>query len=256
MQVIGSKNLPHGTLVAARFLSLKSITHKSIDSMNSTNELHSKRVVAMLWLVSAHTSLLLASNAGGAKMIGLPGGLAASATVFSYAATFPLADCINELGGPRAARRAVNIGFVGLLVLVGFLQLCIYAPPASFWTDQAAFEKTLGFGWRILLGGWLSYMVGNHVDVIIFHAIRKKTGEKWFWLRKNVSTAVSQLIDTIIFMTVAFWGVFPIAKAIPGQYLLKFAVAVVCTPLSYLLLKFVRRAFDEKPATTSASVAT
>lgn len=216
------------------------------------NELYSKRVTAMLWLISAHTSLLLASNAGGAKMIALPGGLAASATVFSYAVTFPIADIINELGGPRMARRAVNIGFMALVILVGFLALCIHAPSASFWNDQAAYEKTLGFGWRILLGGWLSYMVGNHVDVMIFHAIRKRTGEKWFWLRKNGSTAVSQLIDTVIFMTVAFGGVFPIAKAIPGQYLLKFAVAVVCTPLSYLLLKFVRRAFDDKSADANA----
>lgn len=215
--------------------------------MNKTDELYSKRTVAMICLISAHTALLLASNAGGAKMIAVFGGLAASATVFSYAATFPLADIINEIGGPRFARLAVNIGFGALIILVGFLQLCIWARPASFWTDQAAFEKILGFGPRILLGGWLSYLVGNHLDVWIFHAIRKRTGEKWFWLRKNVSTAVSQFVDTVIFMTVAFAGVFPIATAIPGQYLLKLAVAVVCTPISYLLLRFVRRAFAEKP---------
>lgn len=217
-------------------------------------ELYSKRTIAIIWLISAHSALLLASNAGGAKMIAVPGGLAASATVFSYAVTFPLADIINELGGPRAARLAVNIGFMALVVLVGFLQLCIVAPPAAFWHDQEAFAKTLGFGWRILLGGWLSYLVGNHLDVVIFHAIRKKTGEKWFWLRKNASTAVSQLVDTVIFMSVAFGGVFPIAKAIPGQYLLKFAVAVVCTPLSYLLLKLVRRAFAEKSTEASTSL--
>ena len=215
---------------------------------NTADDLYSKRTATMICLISAHTALLLASNAGGAKMIAVPGGLAASATVISYAVTFPLADIINELGGPRAARLAVNIGFGALVVLVSFLQLSIWAPPAPFWTDQAAYEKILGFGWRILLGGWLSYLVGNHVDVWIFHAIRKRTGEKWFWLRKNVSTAVSQLIDTVIFMTVAFAGIFPIASAIPGQYLLKFAVAVICTPLSYLLLKAVRRVFADKSA--------
>lgn len=193
-----------------------------------------------MWLISAHTALLLASNAGGAKMIALPWGLAASATVFSYAATFPIADIINELGGPRVARRAVNIGFMGLVILVAFLQICILAPAASFWLDQAAFEKTLGFGWRILMGGWLSYLIGNHIDVLLFQAIRKRTGEKWFWLRKNVSTIVSQLIDTIVFMFIAFWGVFPIASAIPGQYMLKLLVAVLCTPLSYLVLRLVR----------------
>lgn len=197
----------------------------------------------MICLISAHTALLLASNAGAAKMIAVPFGLAASATVFSYAATFPVADIINELAGPRTARLVVNIGFAAMVILVGFLQVCIWAPSASFWTDQAAFEKVFSFGPRAMLGGWSSYLIGNHVDVWIFHAIRKRTGERWYWLRKNVSTAISQLVDTVIFMTVAFAGVFPIASAIPGQYLLKFAVAVVCTPLSYLLLHFVRKSF-------------
>lgn len=196
---------------------------------------------AVFWLISIHTALLIASNAGGAKMIGLPWGLAASATVFSYAATFPLADCINEVGGKKIARLAVNIGFVGLLILVGFLQLSIWSPAAPFWNGQPAYEATLGFGWRILLGGWLSYLVGNHVDVSIFQWIRNRTGEKWFWLRKNVSTLISQAIDTVIFMSVAFGGVFPIAKAIPGQYLLKIIVALVLTPISYLAISAARR---------------
>jgi uncharacterized integral membrane protein (TIGR00697 family) len=219
------------------------------------NDIYSKRVTAMLWLISAHTCLLLSSNAGGAKMIALPGGLTASATVFSYAVTFPIADIINELGGPRLARRTVNIGFMALVILVAFLTICIHAPSAPFWNGQDAYEKTLGFGWRILLGGWLSYLIGNHVDVIVFHAIRRRTGERWYWLRKNGSTAISQLVDTVIFMTVAFGGVFPIAKAIPGQYLLKFAVAVVCTPLSYMLLTGVRRILAESDVKDNASQA-
>jgi queuosine precursor transporter len=118
-------------------------------------------------------------------------------------------------------------------------------PQPPFWQGQEAYQTTFGFGWRILLGGWLSYLVGNHVDVTIFHAIRRLTGERHYWLRKNGSTAVSQLIDTIIFMTVAFGGTFPIASAIPGQYLLKLAVAVICTPLSHVFLKVVRRMLTE-----------
>lgn len=205
-----------------------------------------KRIIVLIYLISAHTALLVASNAGGAKLIAVFAGLSASATVFSYALTFPIADIINELGGPKAARLAVNVGFLGLIILVGFLQLCIWAPPAPFWQGQEAYVATLGFGWRILLGGWLSYLVGNHVDVTVFHFIRKLTGEKHYWLRKNVSTAVSQLIDTIIFMTVAFAGVFPIATAIPGQYLMKMAIAIICTPLSYLVLWIARRSLGEK----------
>ena len=204
-----------------------------------------RRTTVLIWLISIHTSLLIASNAGGAKMIAVPGGLAASATVFSYAITFPLCDVINELFGKRAARLAVNVGLVGLVLSVAFFQLSIWAPAADFWKGQEAYVTTLGLGPRILLGGWLSYIIGNHVDVAVFHWIRRRTGDRAFWLRKNASTAVSQAVDTVIFMTVAFGGVFPIADAIPGQYLLKLAVAVVCTPLSYLIIRAARRFMTE-----------
>lgn len=201
-----------------------------------------------VWLLSLHTSLLIASNAGGAKMIAVAGGLAASATVFSYSITFPICDVINELFGRRAARLAVNVGLAGLIVSVVFFQISIAAPSASFWTGQDAYVQTLGLGPRILLGGWLSYLVGNHIDVTVFHWIRRMTGEQYFWVRKNVSTAVSQAVDTVIFMTVAFYGVFPIATAIPGQYLLKLGVAALCTPLSALVISMVKRRFVATPA--------
>ncbi|ACB74466.1 queuosine precursor transporter [Opitutus terrae] len=213
------------------------------------------KTTTFIWLLSVHTSLLIASNAGGAKMIAVFGGLAASATVFSYSMTFPICDIVNELYGKRAARLLVNVGLAGLVVSVCFFQVSIWAPPASFWKAQDAYVTTLGLGPRILLGGWLSYLVGNHVDVIVFHWIKRYTGEKHFWIRKNLSTAVSQALDTVIFMTIAFYGVFPIASAIPGQYLLKFAVALVCTPLSYLVLSVVRRSLQNDAASAAPQVA-
>ena len=211
---------------------------------------NSRDLSVYIWLLSLHTSLLIASNAGGAKMIAVAGGLAASATVFSYSITFPICDVINELFGRRAARLAVNVGLAGLVLSVVFFQISMAAPSAPFWTGQDAYVQTLGLGPRILLGGWLSYMVGNHIDVIIFHRIRRITGERYFWVRKNVSTAVSQAVDTLIFMTVAFYGVFPIATAIPGQYLLKLVIAVLCTPISSLVISQVKRRFA---ATTALS---
>lgn len=210
-------------------------------------------VIAMVWLISVHTALLIASNAGGAKMIALPWGLAASATVFSYAITFPVCDVINELYGREVARLTVNVGLAGLVISVLFFQFAIHAPAASFWEDQEAYVTTLGLGPRILAGGWLSYTVGNHVDVLVFAWIKSKTGERWFWLRKNGSTLVSQAVDTVIFMNVAFLGIFPIATAIPGQYLLKVAIALVCTPLSYGAIRaaksFMARDGRPEPAT-------
>jgi uncharacterized integral membrane protein (TIGR00697 family) len=214
--------------------------------MKYDDKVLNKQALILFWLISVHTSLLIASNAGGAKMIALPGGLSASATVFSYSITFPICDLINEFFGNRAARLTVNIGLAGLVISVLFFQFAIQAPGASFWNGQEAYASTLGMGWRILLGGWLSYTIGNHLDVWVFQRIKDLTGEKYFWLRKNGSTAISQLVDTCIFMGVAFGGVYPIATAIPGQYLLKLAIAVLCTPFSYLIIRLVRSSLPKE----------
>lgn len=221
---------------------------------SSAGGILTQRTVTAIWLISLHTSLLIASNAGGAKMIGLFGGLAASATVFSYSLTFPICDIVNELFGRGVARLMVNIGLAGLVVSVIFFQFSIWAPPASFWGGQQAYEATLGLGPRILAGGWLSYLVGNHIDVWIFHRLRILTRGRYFWFRKNLSTAVSQAIDTVIFMTVAFAGVFPIFPAIPGQYIIKLTVAISCTPLTYYAIRTTRRVL-ERPLRANRGIA-
>ena len=165
------------------------------------------------------------------QLVPLPFGFAASATVFSYAMSFAFTDTISELFGPSRARQAVIIGFVGLILSVAFFQISIHAPPAEGWGNQSAYQLTLGHSFRLLLGGWTSYAISQNLDVWIFHKVREKTQARHLWLRNNVSTAVSQFIDTCIFITVAFYGVFPIWNAILGQYLLKLIIAAIDTPL-------------------------
>lgn len=201
----------------------------------------SRRDLTLLWLISSHTSLLIAANAGGAKVIALGWGLTASATVFPYALTLPLCDVINELGGKRIARMAVDIGLVGLVLAVLFYQLSIVAPAAPFFANQAGYAATLGGGPRLLVGGLAGYWLGNRVDVWAFGVIRRLTGERWFWLRKNGSTLVSQAVDTLVFVVVAFGDSVPIVGVVVGQYLLKLAIAASATPVSYLAIALVRR---------------
>jgi len=192
-------------------------------------------------LVGLNAAILVASNAGGAKMIALPFGLAASATVFSYALSFTFTDAISEVFGRRYANLAVRVGFIGLVLSVLFFMVAIAAPPANFWAGQNAYVETLGHAWRILLGGWTSYMVSQHLDVWLFHRIRALTGDRHLWLRNNLSTAVSQFVDSVIFITIAFYGSFPIAGAIFGQYLIKLVIAALDTPVVYFVVHRLRR---------------
>ncbi|MGH8605276.1 MAG: queuosine precursor transporter, partial [Gammaproteobacteria bacterium] len=169
-----------------------------------------------LYLMTAHTALLVASNAGGAKMIAVTETLAASATVFSYSITFLLIGMIAELYGRDAAKTTIKVGFASLILSVAFFMVSIAAPPASFWNGQAAYEATLGLGPRLLLGGWTAYMVSQFMDVAIFWAIRKMTRGRHLWLRAVGSMTISQFVDTVVFMTIAFYGLFPLTSAIAG----------------------------------------
>lgn len=205
-----------------------------------------KSVIVLIALIGLNTALLVASNAGGAKLIALPFGLAASATVFSYALSFMFTDIISELYGLKAAKLAVYVGFGGLILAVLFFVISIAAPPAPFWPGQEGYAATLGFGPRLLLGGWTSYMVSQNLDVWIFHKLKEMTGGRHLWLRNNASTLVSQFVDTCIFITIAFYGTFPIVEAILGQYLLKLVIAVLDTPLVYLAVRYLRP--DTQPA--------
>ena len=197
------------------------------------NVLKEKDSSILIILVSLNTALLVASNAAGAKMIAVFGGLAASATVFSYALSFIFTDIISELYGSKRANYAVRIGFIGLLVSVIFFTISIAAPGASFWHNQEAYKTTLGLGPRLLLGGWTAYMVSQHLDVWIFHKLKRMTNGKHLWLRNNGSTLISQFVDTCIFITIAFYGIFPIVPAIFGQYSIKVIIAVLDTPIVY-----------------------
>lgn len=199
----------------------------------------------LIYLVSCNSALLVASNAAGSKMIALGDNLAASATVFPYALSYLFTDVISELYGKEAGNIAVRIGFLGLLISVIFFTIAIFAPAASFWENQVAYEKTLGLGPRLLAGGWLSYLISQHLDVWLFHKIRSLTGKKHLWLRNNGSTFISQFVDSCIFITVAFYGLFPIFPAIIGQYLIKLIIALLDTPMVYLAVKYLGRHIPE-----------
>ncbi len=189
----------------------------------------------LVYLATFHTALLVASNAAGAKMIAVPGGMAASATVFSYMATFVVLDVVAELFGKMYSKLVIKVGLGALLISVSFFELAIVAPAADFWNNQTAFQTTLGSSWRILLGGWTAYMASQYFDVWTFFRIKEsRIGAPRLWLRALISTALGQFVDTCIFMSVAFGGTFPLLPAIAGQYILKLILAVASVPVIYL----------------------
>ncbi|WP_254766036.1 queuosine precursor transporter [Salinilacihabitans rarus] len=189
--------------------------------------------------------------------------LALPGAALAYALTFLASDCYSELYGRKAAQVVVNVAFAMNFVVLLLVWSTIAAPAAD--PELAAqFETVLGASTNIVLGSLLAYVVSQNWDVIVFHRIRGYTDGDHLWLRNVASTASSQAIDTVIFVTVAF-AVAPavlgvgnvestslLLSLIVGQYLLKLLIAVLDTPVVYAVVALVRSrrtAAGEEPAT-------
>ncbi|MFB6128822.1 MAG: queuosine precursor transporter [Halorhabdus sp.] len=221
----------------------------------STERSESPLPVARLGLIALFVTALITSQVTASKLVGvdlpfavpLAGStLIVPAAAFAYAVTFFASDCYAELYGRRDATRLVNVAFAMNFVLLGLVWLAIEAPifaPGS--VNQSAFANVLGSSARIVAGSLLAYLVSQNLDVFTFHFLRDRTDGRALWLRNIGSTATSQFVDTLIFITVAFvvLGGTSLDNAvalIAGQYLVKLGVALLDTPFVYVVVGLVR----------------
>jgi hypothetical protein len=184
------------------------------------------------------TSLLL-SNIVATKIVQV-GGLILPAAVVLYPFTFLITDVISEVEGRKEAHQLVMMGFYMSVVMVFILTICGILPAAPFWKHQGAYEAILGATPRIVIASMIAYLISQTHDVWAFHWWRERTSGRYLWLRNNISTAASQLIDTVLFIGIAFGGLFPlktIALMTVSQYLIKVGIALCDTPFCYLLVR-------------------
>ena len=179
------------------------------------------------------TSLLIA-NVVSAKIVTF-GGLVIPAAIVAYPLTFLMTDVIGEIWGKEQANETVKLGFICQLISLILIGLAIILPVAPFADNQAEFKGIMAQSFRVVAASLVAYYCSQSWDVWVFHKIREKgTGNKW--LRNNLSTMTSQIIDTAIFITIAFIGTVPnIWVMISSQYLIKCEYALLDTiPFYYL----------------------
>ena len=157
------------------------------------------------------------------------------AAVIVYGSSFLLTDFLCEFHSKKDAKEAVWSGFLASLLLIIAIEIAIAWPSAPFWKAQEAFVTTLGTTWRVVVASLAAYVVSQNWDVHIFTKIKEKTEGKHLWLRNIGSTFTSQLIDTVIFISIAFYGTMPIVPLIIGQYIVKLIIAAMDTPFLYAL---------------------
>ncbi|MEY4930601.1 MAG: hypothetical protein RI909_1325 [Bacteroidota bacterium] len=163
---------------------------------------------------------------------------------------FITSDLINEYFGKPGVKRISYLAafFITYSFIVIFLTIKL--PPAQWWLEannqdaegnyfnmNFAFNKILGQGQRIIIGSLAAFLLGQLVDVFVFQKLRKLTGQKMLWLRATGSTLISQFIDSFVVLYIAFLGVFSGEQILAigiTNYIYKFSVAILLTPLIYL----------------------
>ena len=179
-----------------------------------------------------------------------------TAGVLLWPVVFIMTDIINEYYGPRGVKFLSY--FTIVLIIYSFLMFtgAIALHPADFWAkdyykgvpdSNLAFGGIFGQSQAIIVASLIAFLLGQLLDVLVFHRIKKATGEKAIWLRATGSTLVSQLVDSFVVLFVAFyvaprlssnaqpWSFAQVMSVCIGNYLYKFVVAVVMTPVIYLV---------------------
>jgi len=185
----------------------------------------------LVCLASLHTALLITSTIAGAKLVFLPFHLQASATVLSYTLTFVILDALAELYGPQVSRFVINMGLVSMVLSAGYMETAAVLDGPSG-AVQDAFSIILSMSWRIWIAGWIAYTISQRLDVWSFLLLRRVGGigasvaaRAWF------SLIFGQMIDTLLFVTIAFAGTTALLPLITGQYIVKIAISTLTIPL-------------------------
>ena len=175
------------------------------------------------------------------------------AGVLAYAITFFASDCYAELYGKQAARTVVSIAFAMNIVMLVLIWISINAPGSEAGVSPELFATVLGPSANVVIASLTAYLVSQNLDILIFDTIREKTNGSKLWLRNIGSTTISQLVDTILFITLTF-SILPsivgigiglplsvIVQLILGQYLVKLLIALADTPLIYAFFSYLKK---------------
>jgi queuosine precursor transporter len=170
----------------------------------------------------------------------------ASGALLLFPITYIFGDVFTEVYGFSASRRAIWLGFFGTTLLYGLSSVVIALPGAPGWNNQAAFTAVFGFLPRLLASSLVAYWAGEFANSYTMAKLKLLTNGKKLWTRTIGSTVVGQAVDTTLVVTLTFWGVQgysggTLVKIIWQGYLAKVIYEVVATPITYLVIGWLKR---------------
>jgi len=203
------------------------------------------------FVMVAFVVILLLSNvigAGKRAVIDLPfvGPWPFGAGILFFPLSYVLGDVLTEVYGYARARRCIWAGFVAMLFMVAMSLIVVALPPDAGWTGQAAYEQVFGQVPRIVFASIAAFWVGEFANSVVLARMKVWTGGRMLWTRTIGSTVVGQGFDSLIFYPLAFWGVagWPadtLVKIMMTQFVLKVSWEVLLTPVTYLVVGWLKR---------------
>jgi uncharacterized integral membrane protein (TIGR00697 family) len=198
---------------------------------------------AFLILACLFVMFLLLSNIIAGKLIQVFG-LVLPAAVILFPLTYLFGDVMTEVYGYRKSRLVIWVGFACNALMALIFLAVIALPYPSFWQNQNAYATVLGLTPRLVGASLVAYWAGEFSNSAILSLMKKLTGGRWLWTRTIGSTVIGQGVDTLIFIAGAFYGLVPggvLIQMVVAQYLWKVAYEAAATPLTYLIVGWLKR---------------
>jgi len=196
-----------------------------------------------VFIVAVFITCLITANLVAVKLVEISGFVLPAGTII-FPISYIFGDVLTEVYGFRQARRVIWLGFFCNFIVVVAIWIGQVLPPSSFWDGQKAYERILGYTPRLLVASFLAYLVGEFANSFVLAKMKIATKGRWLWTRTIGSTLVGEGLDSLVFMTLAFAGTIPMAAlllAILTQWLVKSVYEAAATPLTYIVVNFLKR---------------
>lgn len=192
-------------------------------------------------------TFLLISNVVASKILML-GPLAIDGGGLLFPLTYIFGDILTEVYGFKRARKAIWLGLSSNLLMAAMFMLVGILPPAADWPNQEAYMAILGQSSRIVLASVTAYFIGEFINSFILAKMKIWTKGKMLWARTIGSTIVGELIDSTLFISIAFLGILPNSSLVPmiiSIYIFKTLIEIIFTPATYVVVKFLKKSENE-----------
>jgi queuosine precursor transporter len=196
-----------------------------------------------LLVASIFITCLITANIIAVKLVDIAG-LIVPAAIIIFPVSYIVGDILTEVYGYRRARRVIWLGFICNLLAVVAIVIGQALPAAGFWDAQAAYDRILGYTPRLLIASFVAFLVGEFANAYVLSRMKVATRGRWLWARTIGSTIVGEGLDSVIFIFIAFWGTSPesaLFSAMLTQWLFKVGYETIATPITYLVVNFIKR---------------